>query len=159
MTTIEKETENRPLSPDMDRRKMQMNENAEKFLEALLADKELESALKEALEGIEPGKQAEAIVKFAREKGFDFSEADLNPNEQELSLDELENVAGGGCNCMNAGGGCACLAAGGGGGTDLYNDKTFGCACVAYGQGGDGSADDKNCLCVFAGAGDYGTDL
>ena len=59
-----------------------MNENAKRFLEALQADKELEAAFKQALEGIKPEEQNVAIVKFAQERGFDLCEADLNPDGQ-----------------------------------------------------------------------------
>ena len=124
-----------------------MNEKVKEFMEALQADKKLEGALKEALEGIEPKEQKAAIVKFAKEKGFDLSEANLNPDGQEVSLDELDNVAGG------RGGGCSCLVAGGGDGTDSNDGKTYGCACVAYGQGGDGGATDANCFCPLVGEG------
>ena len=124
-----------------------MNENVKKFMEALQADKELKAAFKQATEGIKPEEQNAAVVKFAREKGFDLSEADLIPDGQEISLDELDNVAGGKLTCF-------CLAAGGGGGTDINDGKTIGCACVIYGQGGDGDSSDWNCLCNIAGEGD-----
>ena len=122
-----------------------MNENVKKFMEALQADAELENALNQALEGLKPEEKADAALKFANEKGFDISEADLNPDGQEVSMDELDNVAGGG--------GCGCAVAGAGGGTDDVDGKTYGCACAGYGQGGDGSASDGNCLCVLVGAG------
>ena len=122
-----------------------MNENVKKFMEALQADKELESALKQALEGIESGEQKAATLKFAQEKGFDISEEDLNSDGQEINLDELDNVAGGGF--------CGCVGAGAGGGTDSNDGKTYGCACAIYGQGGDGSANDCNCLCITGGVG------
>ena len=122
-----------------------MNEKAKQFMEALQADKELESAFKQALEGIKPEERAGAVVKFAREKGFEINEEDLNPDGQEVNLDELDNVAGGGV--------CGCSIFGGGGGTDSNNGKTYGCACVGYGQGGDGSSSDANCACIVGGVG------
>ena len=122
-----------------------MNEKAKQFLKALQTDKELEGALKEALEGIEPDERMAEAVKFAQKKGFDLSEADLNPDGQEISLDELDNVAGG----IN----CVCAVGGGGGGTDSNDGNTFGCACAAYGQGGDGNISDSNCVCVLVGYG------
>ena len=122
-----------------------MNEKAKQFMEELQADKELETAFKQALEGIEPEERAGAVVKFAREKGFELSEADLIPDGQEVNLNELDNVAGGG--------GCGCASFGGGGGTDADDGKTYGCACVSYGQGGDGSAEVSNCYCLLVGVG------
>ena len=123
-----------------------MKENVKKFLEALQSDQELENAFKQVLEGLTPQEQKTAAVKFACENGFDLSEEDLTPDGQEVSLDELDNVAGGG-------GGCGCGVAGGGGGTDANDGNTYGCACVGYGQGGDGRADDANCLCTMVGFG------
>ena len=122
-----------------------MNEKVKKVVEALQADKELEAAFKQSLEGIESGERKAAVVKFAQEKGFDLSEADLNPDGQEVNLDELDNVAGGTCYCP---------IAGGGGGTDSNDGKTYGCACVLYGQGGDGGANDANCFCEGWGTGE-----
>ena len=122
-----------------------MNEKAKQFMEALQTDKELEGALKEALEGIDPGERMAEVVKFAQEKGFDLSEADLIPDEHEVSLGELDNVAGGTCYCS---------VAGGGGGTDSNDGKDYVCVCAVYGQGGDGSASDANCACIIGGAGE-----
>ena len=98
-----------------------------------------------------PEEQKKAAVKFAKEKGFDLSEEDLNPEGQEVSLDELDNVAGGSESQ------CFCAAAGFGYGIDSNDGKSYGCGCALYGQGGDGSANDANCFCPFFGEGDDGT--
>ena len=121
-----------------------MNENIKKFMEALQADKELESALKQAMEGIKPEEQEAALVKFAQEKGFDISEADLNPDGQEVSPDELDNVAGGVC---------ACPVLGGGNGIDVKTGTSYTCACIIAGDGDNGKL-DQNCLCVVCGGGE-----
>ena len=119
-----------------------MNENAKKFMEALQTDKELEGALKQALEGIESKEQKAAIVKFAKEKGFDLSEADLNPDGQEINLEELDNVAGGVC---------ACPVVGGGNGTATPNGQDYVCVCIIGGNGGN--QEISNCYCVVGGGG------
>ena len=129
-----------------------MKENVKEFLELLKTDKELESVLKQALEGLKTEEQVAVVIKIAREKGFDLCEEDLNPDGQEISLDELDNVAGG----FGVEEGCTCILIGGGSGTDSNDGKTYGCACVVYGQGGDGSANDANCFCPTGGEGTNG---
>ena len=49
----------------------------------------------------------QALIKFAAEKGFTLTEDDFKQEESELSEDELQAVAGGGC----AGLGCSWEAA------------------------------------------------
>ena len=60
--------------------------------------------------------------------------------EKELSMDELDSVAGGGT--------CACVGAGGG--TAGEGQKS--CACVAFGSGGY-ARDGIRCFCVAGGGG------
>ena len=121
-----------------------MNENVKKFMEALQADAELENALNQALEGLKPEEKADAALKFANEKGFDISEADLNPEGQEVSLDELDNVAGGVC---------ACPVVGGGDGTDVKTGTSYTCVCVVFGDGYNDNI-EKNCFCAIGGGGE-----
>lgn len=88
----------------------------------------------------------EKILPFAKERGYDLSVADFEPEEPasgEISDDELTAVAGGMC---------ICPVAGGGEGTDANNNQPYVCGCVAYGQGGQGF-EDANCLCPLYGTG------
>ena len=45
----------------------------------------------------------QALIKFAAEKGFTLTEDDFKQEESELSEDELQAVAGGGCSWMGCG--------------------------------------------------------
>lgn len=65
-------------------------EDAKRFIE----DAKKNSSLKEKSKGIT---EADAIVNFARENGFDFTTDELNAECKsiELTFEELENVSGG----------------------------------------------------------------
>ena len=110
-----------------------MTENMQKFLEAVSKDNELAAKVSTLAK--------DELLAFAKEQGFDLTEADL-PHPTEMSDDDLDTVAGGG--------NVSCACAMGGGGTKDNNDKT--CACVLAGVG---YAKDKTerCLCGFAGYG------
>ena len=110
-----------------------MTENMQKFLEAVSKDNELAAKVGTLAK--------DELLAFAKELGFNLSEADL-PKVTELSDDDLDTVAGG--SDVN----CVCVM--GGGGSKDKNDKT--CACVLAGVG---YTDEKaeRCLCGFAGYG------
>ncbi|MGN0154815.1 MAG: Nif11-like leader peptide family RiPP precursor [Lachnospiraceae bacterium] len=123
-----------------------MSENLKKFLEQVSKDETLKQKVLDCNE-MEKEDAIRASIALAKEVGIELTEADFAEKEadNELSDDEMDAVAGGGC--------CGCSFAGGGGGTDEGNGKTYGCACVMYGQGGDGRADDFNCMCIIGGCG------
>lgn len=116
-----------------------MNENLKLLLAKVSADALLVERLKAA-------KEYDEIIALAREIGVELTMADIEPDNSELSEEELTAVTGG------ATGGCFCVLAGGGGGKN-GRDDVYGCACVAYGQGGDGSKDDFTCVCALGGEG------
>ncbi len=60
------------------------------FLEKVKADTSLLEQLKTAAD-------ANAVVEIAKEAGFTISADDLNKSVSEISDEELEGVAGGGC--------------------------------------------------------------
>ena len=68
----------------------------------------------------------EDIVALARELGMELTEADFSQPNVELSDDELDVVAGGAK-----------------------------CECPVYGAGNDSGADEKTCVCVLGGGGEY----
>jgi predicted ribosomally synthesized peptide with nif11-like leader len=92
-------------------------ESAKKFLADAAEDKSLEAKLDKET----AGDKIEGIVAAAKELGYDFTASELKEaamGDSELSLDELENVAGGGrctafgsskCTCFGSGGGCTCF--------------------------------------------------
>ena len=121
-----------------------MTENLKKFLEYVDANAELKEKAKE-LKAENPEEAIKIAVAFAKENGFELTEADFEATEGELSENELSDVAGG----LNF---CACVFAGGGGGKD-DDGQTFGCVCALYGQGGDAGDDNWLCLCIAGGAG------
>ena len=123
-------------------------ENIKKFYEALSTDTAMRERAK-TLSKNPASDEAEAfaeIIEFAKAEGYDFTAEELKAffssgRTTELSDEELENVAGGGCKdtsgcvCLVGGGGtidgvtCACVAGGGG------NAKPGpGLVCVAYGE-------------------------
>ena len=79
-----------------------MTENMTKFLEAVSKDEALKSEL-EAFMKDGNVKDEQALIEFAVKKGFTLTEDDFKQEESELSEDELQAVAGGGC----AGLGCS----------------------------------------------------
>lgn len=109
-----------------------MTENMKHFLEKVSGDKAL-------IEKISKLAKAELIT-MAKELGFELTEADFVPQEGELSVDELDTVAGGGdCYCAVGGGGTA-------------GEKDNACACVLGGFG-NSSERHERCVCALAGAG------
>ena len=116
-----------------------MSENLKAFLAKVSADAQLIERLKAA-------KEYGEIIALAKEIGVELTLADIEPENSELSEEELNVVSGG------KSGGCFCILAGGGGGKN-GRDDVYGCACVAYGQGGDGSKDDFTCFCALGGEG------
>lgn len=81
-----------------------MTENAKKFSEALKGDKVLQEKLAAALKKIsEEGSaknDADALVKAAKEIGFEISDLDIDKAKaaiQELDPKEMETAAGGWC--------------------------------------------------------------
>lgn len=116
-----------------------MSENLKAFLAKVSADAQLIERLKAA-------KEYGEIIALAKEIGVELTLADIEPENSELSEEELNVVSGG------KSGGCFCVLAGGGGGKN-GRDDVYGCACVAYGQGGGGSKDDFTCFCALGGEG------
>ena len=68
-------------------------EQLKAFLEKVKADTSLQEKLKSAVD-------ADAVTAIAKEAGFSISADDLKQNQPKLSEEELENVAGGGANCV-----------------------------------------------------------
>ena len=65
-------------------------EQLKAFLEKVKADTSLQEKLKAASD-------ADAVVAIAKAAGFTITTEDLNSHRQNLTEDELEGVAGGGC--------------------------------------------------------------
>ena len=124
-----------------------MTENLKKFLKFIESNEKLKEKAKE-LKSENPEEAIKITIAFAKENGFELTEADFEEPEGELAEDELADISGGEWKA------CLCSLAGGGGGEAADGD-TYGCACVGYGQGGDGGEDNWMCICVGAGAGDY----
>lgn len=110
-------------------------------LEKLIESNPEFKAKAEALDK-DPNATVADIIALAKEYGVEISETDFQaaPAEGELSDDELETVAGGGC--------CNCFAGGGG----SADEKCDTCACIVYGVGlkKDGGS---RCQCPFVGSG------
>jgi len=86
-----------------------MNENLKKFLEEASKNEELKAKLA-ALTDKETA--AAKAVELAKEYGFALTAEDFQPAENDaLSLDELDSVAGGSSDCL-----CIAFGASGGGG-------------------------------------------
>ena len=114
-----------------------MNENLKAFLAAAEADSELREKLTKMT--------VPEIVAAAREKGFELTEADLEPPAGEMDDAELDNVTGGD-------GRGFCIAAGGAWGKNKWIDNDeWTCGCFAFGWGNGGN--EPNCFCVAAGWG------
>lgn len=84
----------------------------------------------------------EDLLALAKELGVELTETDFEKPDGELSDDELDAVAGGAL--------CYCLLAGSGYDT-CDNEKT--CVCVA-GGGGEYKSGDCRCWCVGCGVGE-----
>ena len=112
-----------------------MSENVKKFLEAISSKKEMAEKLNEA--------SKEEIIAIAAKLGIALTDADFAQNN-EISDDELDAVAGGVDNCY-------CIAGGGGSKTD--RGKT--CACI-LGGGGEYISGGARCVCVAMGIGENG---
>ena len=65
-------------------------EQLKAFLEAIKADEALQEKLNAAAD-------ADAVVEIAKEEGFVISAEELKVVQAEISEEELEGVAGGGC--------------------------------------------------------------
>ena len=85
-----------------------MNENLKKFLEEASKNEELKARLA-ALTDKETA--AEKVIELAKEYGFTLTAEDFQPADgAELSLDELDSVAGGMfCTIVGGGGGNNCV--------------------------------------------------
>ena len=66
------------------------DEQLKAFLEKVKADTTLQEKLKAAAD-------SDAVLAIAKEAGFSISADDLTKAQSELSEEELEGVAGGGC--------------------------------------------------------------
>ena len=116
-----------------------MTENKKKFLEFVSS---LDKETKKKVSLLEK----DGLMAFAAEKGFTLTDADFEQadSEGEISLDEVDAVAGGGCRCV----------AGGDGRSDNDNDKF--CGCVLYGEGNSdecGHNGSHRCACAWSGNG------
>jgi predicted ribosomally synthesized peptide with nif11-like leader len=85
-----------------------MTDNLKALIEKVSADEELKKKA-EALNEIKDEEEAKAaVIKFAAEAGVTLTEADLVPENDEVSEDELDAVAGGrfadsSCTCIGIG--------------------------------------------------------
>ncbi len=113
-----------------------------KFLELL----EQNEILKKQVARLDAKKDSQPsdYIALAAEYGVELAEQDFGPpQENGLSEDELDAVAGGKT--------CVCVAGGGGTGEDVTSTKT--CACVMVGNGSMQSG-ERRCVCVVGGGGD-----
>ena len=74
-----------------------MTDNAKKFLEFVSKNEEAKKELEANKASFTTEDNTEALVKFAAKHGFALTAEDFQETEIELSEDELEAVAGGGC--------------------------------------------------------------
>ena len=118
-----------------------MTDNMKRFLEAVSSDEALQKEFKVLADSAtkEADAHKSAIVELAAEHGFTLTEDYFKPSEMgELSMDELEAVAGGVCFCPLVGGGtgtgkqCVCGLSGLG-----TNDSGKTCKCSWSGLGQD----------------------
>ncbi len=117
-----------------------MTDNLKKFFEFVANDPELlEKAKQLKVEDTEKAK--EIAIAFAKENGFELTEADFEAPEGELSESELSGLAGGGE--------CFCFVGGGG----TKDDRDGVCACVLAG-GGEDSVGRTRCTCIGGGSGE-----
>ncbi|MDR2560748.1 MAG: Nif11-like leader peptide family RiPP precursor [Holophagales bacterium] len=109
-------------------------EKVKEFYKALSSDPAMRGRGKALLDKGKPADEAEAtgaVIAFAKSEGYDFTAEELKAfaaaGAKELSDEELENVAGGGCGGDTAF--CTCIMGGGG----TLNGIT--CACALAGLG------------------------
>ena len=69
-------------------------ESAKSFMEKIKTDEEFAKKVKEC-------KDAEARMAFVKAEGFDFTVEEIKGIQGELSDDELDAVAGGGCKALD----------------------------------------------------------
>ena len=120
-----------------------MTEKAEQFFVAISKDAEWKEELAVRLKEAKAEDQVAVAAAFAREKGFDLTEKDLAPSEEEMDPGELSAVAGGKKVCL-------CVVTGEG------SDRALYCYCVSAGYGEMsvyGISSLGGCVCVGAGAG------
>ena len=89
-----------------------MTNNVKKFGELLSKDESVKKELEAALAGVDKNDKkafTNAAIKVAAKHGFILTEADFEQETRELSEDEMEAVAGGGC---GFGAGFVCTMAG-----------------------------------------------
>ncbi|MDR2560750.1 MAG: Nif11-like leader peptide family RiPP precursor [Holophagales bacterium] len=117
-------------------------EKVKEFYKALSSNEAMKERAKALLDK-KPANEAEAAsaaIAFAKSEGYDFTLDDLKAytaaGAKELSDEELENVAGGGCKDT-----AACVCAVGGGGT---KDGVT-CWCFLAGYGGHNPGPGLTC--------------
>lgn len=118
-----------------------MKEDLQKFLDLVKTDEALQKKLEEAVSGYDGEQTEEAvfeaiIIPAAKEAGFSFTMDEYKQSVQELDLNEMAQVSGGGGYgaCFA---GCAIIGVGlGGAGGKDDNMKSYGgTACAAVGLG------------------------
>ena len=112
-----------------------MTENMKKFLEKVSGNRDLAEELSRS--------EKDAMVAEAKKMGIELTDADFAPEENALSDDELEAVAGGKA--------CMCII----GGAGKKDDRAHGddvCRCIG---GGAGETQDGlgRCSCAIGGGG------
>lgn len=137
-----------------------MNQDVQKFLDALKDDKSLQEKMKHATEAYEGERTQEAVFhglisRVAEEAGFHFTWDDFQEyvkqeaeNAQQLNADEMDQVAGGYGKGKGYGGvGCSVvgLGLGGAGG----NGTGGGCFFLGFGWGGDACWGDGETIGPF----------
>ena len=70
-------------------------DNIKEFFEKLNSDENLQTRVKNELEGLEDDAKIEKIIEIAKGLGFNFSEKDFTEAKTELSEDDLDKVNGG----------------------------------------------------------------
>lgn len=111
--------------------RMKMSENLKKVLEYFVSNPEYIDKIAEINEKYpDRDENVAQIIALAKEAGFELTEEDVNIPE-DVSVDELNSVAGG--RIIDDYGHSSCRCYVGGGGTADEWQKT--CACVGYGMG------------------------
>ena len=70
-------------------------DNIKEFFEKLNSDENLQTRVKNELEGLEDNAKIEKIVEIAKELGFNFTAENFTAAKTELSEDDLDKVNGG----------------------------------------------------------------